>query len=93
MTSIPGSLRLAELIASGELDEEGLLAWKEGRVVAGLLAFVGIGLFGFASAQLTARLLGQSDRTAQELRELRAEIASLRGLLVKSNQSDEGGSS
>jgi NAD(P)H-dependent flavin oxidoreductase YrpB (nitropropane dioxygenase family) len=29
-----GSLRLAELIASGEVDEEGLLAWKEKRVVA-----------------------------------------------------------
>ena len=29
-----GTSRLAELIASGELDEEGLGAWKEDRVVA-----------------------------------------------------------
>jgi NAD(P)H-dependent flavin oxidoreductase YrpB (nitropropane dioxygenase family) len=29
-----GSARLAEIMASGELDEEGLAAWKEDRVVA-----------------------------------------------------------
>lgn len=29
-----GSVRLAELMAAGELDEEGLTAWKEDRVVA-----------------------------------------------------------
>jgi NAD(P)H-dependent flavin oxidoreductase YrpB (nitropropane dioxygenase family) len=29
-----GSVRLAELMAAGELDEEGLTAWKEDRVMA-----------------------------------------------------------
>ena len=53
----------------------------QGRIVSGLLAFVGIGLFGFASAQLTARLLGQKDRTADELRQLRAEVAEIRRLI------------
>lgn len=52
-----------------------------GRILAGLLAFFGIGLFGFVSAQLTARLVRQRDRTAEELASLRQEIAQLRAAL------------
>jgi voltage-gated potassium channel len=50
----------------------------QGRIVAGLLAFLGIGLFGFISAQLTARLIGQTDRTADDIAQLRAAITELR---------------
>ncbi len=63
----------------------------EGRVLAGLLAFLGIGLLGFASARLTARLLQQQDEAdptaridAEEVRALRREIAELRALLEAS---------
>lgn len=59
-----------------------------GRVVAGLLAFLGIGLFGFASAQLTARFLGQNDRTADELHQLRLEVAELRRMLDRSSTTE-----
>jgi voltage-gated potassium channel len=59
-----------------------------GRVVAGLLAFFGIGLFGFASAQLTARFLGQNDRTADELHQLRSEVAELRRILDPSSTTE-----
>jgi len=41
---------------------------EAGRVLSGLLVFVGIGLLGFASAQLTAKLLPQRNEVA-ELRE------------------------
>ena len=38
---------------------------EAGRVLTGLLVFVGIGLLGFASAQLTARLLPQRNEVAE----------------------------
>ncbi len=53
-----------------------------GKILAGVLAFFGIGLFGFVSAQLTARLMHQTDRTADELAKLRHEIAELRSALT-----------
>ena len=61
---------------------------SEGRVLAGLLAFAGIGLLGFASARLTAKFLQSDDDpslriSADEVRALRAEIAELRALLVQ----------
>lgn len=59
----------------------------EGRIIAGLLAFLGIGLFGFVSAQLTARLLGQRDEVAGEIAALRKEIADLREALVRDRPS------
>jgi voltage-gated potassium channel len=50
-----------------------------GRIVSGTLVFLGLGLLGFASARLTAYWLrdDQSDRTADELRALRQEVAQL----------------
>jgi len=63
---------------------------SEGRVLAGLLAFLGIGLLGFASARLTAKFLQQQNGddpslriSVDEVRALRAEIAELRTLLVQ----------
>ena len=38
---------------------------EAGRVLTSLLVFVGIGLLGFASAQLTARLLPQRNEVAE----------------------------
>jgi voltage-gated potassium channel len=38
---------------------------EAGRVLSGLLVFVGIGLLGFASAQLTAKLLPQRNEVAE----------------------------
>lgn len=57
----------------------------QGRVLAGLLAFAGIGLLGFASARLTARFLRQDsadgDALLREVTMLRAELAALRETL------------
>lgn len=56
----------------------------EGRVLAGLLAFLGIGLLGFASARLTAWWLRRDSHDAamlQHLAAMRAEIAELRRLV------------
>ncbi|MHB8611998.1 MAG: potassium channel family protein [Candidatus Dormibacteraceae bacterium] len=63
----------------------------EGKVLTGVLIFVGIGLLGFASAQLTAKLLPQRnevtelrttlDRQAQLLQELNMRLQAVTGLL------------
>jgi hypothetical protein len=60
-----------------------------GRLLSGALAFVGLGLLGFASARLTAMWLKQDttiDATAQQLAALRTEDAELRQLLRERNQ-------
>jgi hypothetical protein len=56
-----------------------------GRVIAGLLAFAGIGLMGLVSAQLTVHWIhrGEGDPTHRELRALRREIAELKALLTQ----------
>jgi voltage-gated potassium channel len=61
-------------------------ATPDGRLLAGILAFVGLGLVGYASAQLTALFLHQASGpqapvTESDVTELRAEIAELRRLL------------
>ena len=66
----------------------------EGRVIAGALVFLGLGLLGFISAQLTARWLrtehGETEVEAK-LAELTKEIRTLRGLLEqRSNGSNQG---
>lgn len=56
-----------------------------GRVVAGLLVFVGIGLVGFASSSLTSRFLKVHDsdsHMATEIAALRTEIAELKAMLA-----------
>lgn len=56
-----------------------------GRIVSGLLVFVGIGLLGFVSARLTALWLRQETRhdpVAEHLEALRAEVAELRQVLL-----------
>jgi voltage-gated potassium channel len=57
----------------------------QGRVLAGLLAFAGIGLLGFASARMTAAFLkrpgGAEDAMAREVAMLRMEMAALREAL------------
>lgn len=65
---------------------------SEGRVIAGALVFLGLGLLGFISAQLTARWLRTEHKeTAVEakLAELTAEIRALRALVVEQG-SDAG---
>ena len=57
----------------------------EGRVIAGLLVFVGIGLIGFLSARLTARWLQADDGDAAlgtRIAALEDQIAMLREVLV-----------
>ena len=57
----------------------------EGRVIAGLLVFVGIGLIGFVSARLTSWLLqadGGQAYLADRISSLEREILSLRELLL-----------
>lgn len=64
---------------------------SEGKVLTGILIFLGIGLLGFASAQLTAKLLPQRnevaelrtslDRQAQLLQELNNRLVTVTGLL------------
>jgi voltage-gated potassium channel len=73
----------------------------QGRVLAGLLAFMGIGLLGFASARMTAGFLrsGRDDAMVREVTLLRAELASLREALhlahppVQAPAEDEASSS
>lgn len=65
----------------------------EGKVLTGILIFLGIGLLGFASAQLTAKLLPQGnqvaelrtslDRQAQLLQELNTRLERVTGLLER----------
>lgn len=65
----------------------------EGKVLTGILIFLGIGLLGFASAQLTAKLLPQRnevaelrtslDRQAQLLQELNTRLQTVTGLLER----------
>lgn len=60
-----------------------------GRMVAGALIFVGIGLLGFVSARITAMWLHQGDQTAElvdEVRALAREVASLRALLEEQRE-------
>jgi voltage-gated potassium channel len=57
-----------------------------GRLIAGLLVFVSIGLIGFTSSRLTAMWMQQAkqaDPTMQELQAIREEIAALRILLLE----------
>jgi len=57
---------------------------QTGRVIAGMLVFVGVGVLGLASSQLTARFLrsgNREDEVLVELREMRREMAALRGLI------------
>jgi hypothetical protein len=53
-------------------------------VIAGLLAFAGIGMMGLVSAQLTAHWIhrGEGDPIHAELRALRREVAELKELLT-----------
>ena len=66
----------------------------EGRVIAGALVFLGLGLLGFISAQLTARWLRTEHKETEveaKLAELANEIRALRALVIKqlSNASDD----
>ncbi len=59
----------------------------EGRILSGMLVFVGIGLLGFVSARLTALWLqhdggARDDHVAHQLDALRLEVAELRLLLL-----------
>jgi voltage-gated potassium channel len=64
---------------------------SEGKVLTGLVIFLGIGLLGFASAQLTAKLLPQRnevaelratmDRQCELLNELNARLDAVTGML------------
>jgi voltage-gated potassium channel len=77
---------------------------SEGKVLTGLVIFVGIGLLGFASAQLTAKLLPQRnelaelkatmDRQVQMLQELNTRLDAVTGMLeqrAKGSLSQEPG--
>jgi voltage-gated potassium channel len=57
----------------------------EGRVLAGILIFLGIGLIGFASARLTSRWLKVDDGVAaltDKISSLEREIVNLREVLL-----------
>jgi voltage-gated potassium channel len=57
----------------------------EGKILAGLLSLLGLGLIGFVSSQLTAIWLrndADADPVMHELQALRAENAEIRGLLT-----------
>jgi voltage-gated potassium channel len=57
-----------------------------GRLIAGLLVFVSIGLIGLTSSRLTAMWMHQAreaDPTAHELEAIREELAALRALLLE----------
>lgn len=59
-----------------------------GQWLAALLAVVGIGLVGFVSSQITARVLHQSDQNAtvlDEVRSLRHELRAIRELLAQAD--------
>ena len=60
----------------------------EGKVIAGALVFLGLGLLGFISAQLTSRWLRVDDhqRTIDsQLRAIRQELAELKKLVAQSD--------
>jgi voltage-gated potassium channel len=61
-----------------------------GRVIAGLLAFAGIGMMGVVSAQLTAHWIhrGEGDPIHGELRALRREVAELKELLSRAPEGE-----
>jgi len=62
----------------------------EGKVIAGALVFLGLGLLGFVSAQLTSRWLRVESREAaieQQLAGIRAEMRELRNELGRSAES------
>jgi voltage-gated potassium channel len=67
---------------------------SEGRVIAGLLVFVGIGLVGVVSAQLTSRLLRTGDqgqdarmrRMERHLEELATAVSDLRDIVAMNLQ-------
>ena len=59
-----------------------------GQGLAALLAIVGIGLVGFVSSQITARVLHQSDQNAtllEEVRSLRSELRAIHELLAQTD--------
>jgi hypothetical protein len=59
---------------------------QEGRILSGLLVFIGIGLIGFASARLTSRWLQAGDgqaAVATRIESLEHEVMLLRELLVE----------
>jgi len=61
----------------------------EGRVIGGLLSFIGLGLIGFVSSQLTTVWLRHDEEENPvlfELEALRAENAEIRGLLLGLNE-------
>lgn len=66
----------------------------QGRVLAGLLAFAGIGLLGFASARMTALFLrrpgGPDDAMAREVAMLRMELAALREVIHRQGTRGSG---
>jgi voltage-gated potassium channel len=58
----------------------------EGKVIAGALVFVGLGLIGFLSAQLTSRWLRVEDSQKTidtQLRAIRSEIAELKSVIAQ----------
>jgi voltage-gated potassium channel len=64
----------------------------EGRVLAGILIFLGIGLIGFASARLTSRWLNVDDGVAaltDKVSSLEQEIVKLREFLIAQRRPDE----
>jgi voltage-gated potassium channel len=72
----------------------------EGKILTGILIFISIGLLGFASAQLTARLLPQTDavsdlkkvvdRQNQLLQEMNARLDAVSGMLQSRAGSQSG---
>jgi voltage-gated potassium channel len=61
-----GDALYLSFLTATTLGNEGVAPVTEaGRVLSGLLVFVGIGLLGFASAQLTAKLLPQRNEVAE----------------------------
>ena len=60
----------------------------EGKVIAGALVFLGLGLLGFISAQLTSRWLRVDDQQRtidSQLRAIRQELAELKKLVAQSD--------
>ena len=60
----------------------------EGKVIAGALVFLGLGLLGFISAQLTSRWLRVDDHQRAvdgQLRAIRQELAELKKLIAQAD--------
>jgi hypothetical protein len=53
----------------------------EGKVIAGLIVFVAVGLVGLTSARLTAFWMGQKDDTTVALERIEHELSQLKRLL------------